>query len=151
VRVHFVGGPELHNPHFTGKPGSPSPNPRQLAVITDRDLSGWRPEDVDPGARLTQQPGRSNQRVAREGRLCGRQENPDATVGGIIDEDRFRKSELKRDRLATFLLYGGSIQKHPKQVAAVAIRTNEDAKDVQRGHSHSRQQLSRDLDGVERP
>jgi hypothetical protein len=47
--------------------------------------------------------------MAREGRFSGWQKNPHATVSGIVDEDRLRKSELHRDCLASFLGDGGTI------------------------------------------
>ena len=142
VRVHFCGGIELDDSDLSGHPIGPPADPRSVVVVADGNVSDGWPQNIDRSADLTQQPGSPDRRVTGERRFLRGEEDTDLASPDVIHEDGLGEPELDGHCLATFGGDCAAIEEDPKGIAAPAIRTHEDTKDMKCCHSTSRQHRS---------
>ena len=105
-----------------------------LAVEAHADLAGRRLQGGDGAARPRQQPGGADRRVAGEGQLEARGEDPDPAAARVVDEDRLAEAELGGDPLALGLRHLSAVEEDAEGVAPLTFIVDEDAEDVELGH-----------------
>lgn len=101
-----------------------------VALDPGRNFTGGRMQNRHLRTLSRQEPGGADQRVSGERQLGLWCEDAKFAGFGMVDEDRLREAEVRRDPLAFVLRYIVAFQEHPEWVASGAFVADEYFEDV---------------------